>query len=119
MCPRDREKAGKREPEAMNKALAGVLESLHIDLAAPSAEIGQHWERIVGPEVAKHCRPLGMKSGVLHAEVDSSVWCQDLQLRTPEILAALRKRMGKSAPTDLRLRVGYSRGPETERRPDQ
>ncbi len=95
----------------MGSALKGVLQSLDIELAAPSAEVGHYWEQIVGRQVAQHCRPVGMKAGVLHAEVESSVWCQELQLRSPEILAALRKRMGKRAPTDLRLRVGYSREP--------
>lgn len=108
---RRRGKTGKREPEVLGSALAGVLASLDIDLAAPSAEIGEFWEQIVGAEVALHCRPVGIKAGILHAEVDSSVWCQELQLRSPEIVSALRKRMGKHAPTDLRLRVGYSREP--------
>ncbi len=60
MCPRDREKGAKREPEAMRSVLGGVLKNLDLDLAATSAEIGNLWEKIVGPEVARHCRPVGM-----------------------------------------------------------
>jgi predicted nucleic acid-binding Zn ribbon protein len=109
VCPGDEKRKKRSEPQAMGSVLEGVLKTLDIDLAAPSAEIGRDWEQIVGGEVARHCRPIGMKAGVLHVEVDSSVWCQELQLRSPETMTALRKRLGKSAPTDLRLRVGYSR----------
>jgi len=109
VSPADRKRRDKRQPEAMGSVLEGVLQSLDIDLAVPSAEIGRDWAEIVGAEVASHCRPLGIKAGVLYAEVDSSVWSQEMQLRSPKIISALRKRMGKSAPTDLRLRVGYSR----------
>jgi predicted nucleic acid-binding Zn ribbon protein len=42
---------------------------------------------------------------VLEVEVDSSVWCQELQLRIPEILAALRDGVGDDAPARLWLRL--------------
>ncbi len=81
-----------------------------LERAAPGGAIEAQWESLVGEEIAAHCRPVGMKAGVLFADVDSSVWCQQLQLRTPEILAALRRGLGEAAPTDIRLRVGYARG---------
>ncbi len=95
-------------PRSVADALSEVLAAHDLDLAAPSAVIGERWESIVGSEIALHCRPVGIKAGVLHADVDSSVWCQQLQLRTPEILAALRENIGARAPTDLRFRVGYA-----------
>jgi len=59
-----------------------------------------------GPEIAAHCRPSLIRDGVLEALVDSSVWCQQLQLRTPEILEALRRVLGDEAPTGLWFHVG-------------
>lgn len=97
-----------REPKALADVLSGVLASMDLDLAAPAAAIGDNWEAIVGREVAEHCRPIGVKAGVLHADVDSSVWCQQLHLRSPEILSALKEFLGSAAPTNLRFRVGYS-----------
>ena len=47
-----------------------------------------------------------LRRGVLDVEVDASAWAQQLQLRRPELLAALRARSGEAAPRDLRLRVG-------------
>jgi predicted nucleic acid-binding Zn ribbon protein len=41
----------------------------------------------------------------LEVAVDSSVWGQQLQLRTGEILAALRELLGDDAPAELRFRL--------------
>ena len=107
------ESSSTRAPQAIGEVLGGVLAAIELDLAAPAAAIGDNWEAIVGREVAAHCRPIGVKAGVLHANVDSSVWCQQLHLRSPEILAALKNFLGTAAPMDLRFRVGrigYSPG---------
>lgn len=95
----------------MADALGDVMKSAALDLAEPIAAVGERWEALVGEEVAAHCRPVGMKGSVLFADVDSSVWCQQLQMRSPEILAALKRGLGAAAPTDLRLRVGYAGAP--------
>lgn len=106
MDPDDKEARGSGEPQAVGDVLSGVLSAMQLDLAAPVAAIGKNWEAIVGREVAEHCRPVGIKAGVLHADVDSSVWCQQLHMRSPEILSALKDFLGSAAPTDLRFRVG-------------
>ena len=108
---REGERSARGAPEGVATALSRILSGIDLAPAALSAEIARRWEEIVGPEVAAHCRPVGLKGEVLHAEVESSVWCQELQLRSPEILAALRGVIGDSAPTALRLRVGYHRRP--------
>jgi len=106
-----RESADSPGPRSLANALGEALEATLLDRAEPVAALAARWEDLVGEEVAAHCRPAGMKGDVLFADVDSSVWCQQLQLRAPEILAALRRELGPRAPTDLRLRVGYSRRP--------
>ena len=58
------------------------------------------------PRWRAHCRPSALRGAVLEATVDSSVWCQELQLQRREILAALRRELGDAAPSDLRLFVG-------------
>jgi len=92
----------------MGSLLGKVLEDLGMEAASRAHEVNQRWEEAVGSEVAAHCQPVGLRNGVLEARVDSSVWAQQLQLRTPEILEALRGVLGEEAPTALRFRVGYS-----------
>ncbi len=86
-----------------------VLGELGLDGVALAHRIGSEWPEIVGPQVAEHCRPLGLRAGVLEVEVDSPVWSQQLQLRKPELLDKLRVRYERQAPREVRFQVGYPR----------
>ena len=97
---------GRREPLPLGGLVAGVLGDLGLDEASAIVRVAQCWDAAVGPEVAAHCRPSALRGTVLEATVDSSVWCQQLQFQTREILAALRRELGDAAPSDLRLFVG-------------
>ena len=88
-----------------------VLDELGLDVAASAFRVGQHWADAVGAAGAEHSRPLGLRDGVLEVAVDSSAWCQQLQLRRREILEALASRLGGDAPHDLRFRLGYTAAP--------
>lgn len=86
-----------------------VLGELGLDGVALAHRIGNDWPELVGEPVAAHCRPLGIRGGVLELEVDSPVWSQQLQLRKTELLAKLRDRYDRDAPQELRFQVGSRR----------
>lgn len=94
------------EPERVGGLVPRVLRDLGLEASARVVHIAEHWERWVGPEVARHCRPAVLRGDVLELEVDSSAWCQILTLRRPELLAALQRELGPRAPRELWLRVG-------------
>jgi predicted nucleic acid-binding Zn ribbon protein len=96
--------------QSVGELVGQVLGDLGLDGVALAHRIGVHWEEIVGPQVAAHCRPLGIRGQVLELEVDSPVWSQQLQLRKPELLAKLEEHLGSDAPRELRFQVGYARG---------
>ncbi len=96
--------------ESVGKLVDQVLGDLGLDGVALAHRIGSQWEEIVGPQIAAHCRPLGIRGNVLELEVDSPVWSQQLQLRKPELLAKLGEALGGEAPRELRFQVGYARG---------
>ena len=83
-----------------------VLADLGLESSARVVRLLEHWEEAVGPEIARHCQPTALRGEVLEATVDSSAWCQQLQLEQPAILAALRQVAGDDAPRALWLRVG-------------
>jgi predicted nucleic acid-binding Zn ribbon protein len=95
-----------RAPEPIGRLIPSLLRDLGMDETARVLRIAERWEEAVGPEQARHCRPEALRGEVLEARVASSVWCQQLQLRSPEILAGLRRVLGEDAPSKLRLRVG-------------
>lgn len=103
---------GRREPRALGSLVAGVLGDLGLDEIHAIVRITERWEAAVGREVAQHCRPVSLRGGTLEATVDSSVWCQELALQRPAILAALRRELGDAAPSALRLFVAGKGGSE-------
>ena len=96
----------KSRPEPLGALVRQVLEDIGAGDGARVLRIAECWEEAVGAEVAAHCQPTALRGGVLEATVDSSVWCQQLQLRGPEILAALRAVLPAEAPTELWFRIG-------------
>ncbi len=99
-------RARKSRPEPLGSLVARVLEDIGAGDSARVMRIAECWEEAVGPEIAAHCRPTALRGGVLEATVDSSVWCQQLQLRGPEIIEALRAARPAEAPSELWFRVG-------------
>lgn len=94
------------EPRPLGALVPQVLGDLGLTETTLVLRILECWEAAVGAEVARHCQPAALRGRVLEASVDSSVWCQQLHLRRPEILAALRRELGDDAPAELWLRVG-------------
>lgn len=104
-----RRPGARTRPQAVGELLARVLEDLGGGETARALRIAERWEEVLGADVAAHSRPVALRRGVLEVAVDSSVWCQQLKLRSPEILAALRAAAGDDAPEAIWLRVSRNR----------
>ena len=78
-------------PRAIGPVVGEVLDDLGLDGVTAAFRIGELWEEAVGREIASHCRPVAVRGSVLEAEVDSSVWCQQLQMERVQLLSALRE----------------------------
>jgi predicted nucleic acid-binding Zn ribbon protein len=98
-----------KPPARVGDLVPTVLRDLGLETSARVLRLAECWEEAVGPEIAQHCQPTSLRGEQLEATVDSSVWCQQLQLRRPEILEALRRVAPDDAPKDLWLRVGTPR----------
>ena len=107
MIPRRRRRP--KPPARVGDLVPTVLRDLGLETSARVLRLAECWEEAVGPEIAQHCQPTALRGEQLEATVDSSVWCQQLQLRRPEILEALRRVAPDDAPKDLWLRVGTPR----------
>ena len=96
----------KSRPEPWGAIVERVLKGFGAGDSGRGMRIAERWEEAVGAEIAAHCRPTALRGGVLEVTVDSSVWSQQLQLRGPEILEALRAVLPADAPSELWFRVG-------------
>jgi len=92
-------------PERVGALVPSVLRDLGLDESARALRIQEAWPVAVGAEVASHARPVALRNGALEVAVDSSVWCQTLRLRAPELLGALARALGEDAPGSLWFRL--------------
>jgi predicted nucleic acid-binding Zn ribbon protein len=92
--------------EPLADLLPRLLDEVGLGQTAQAVAVIRAWDEAVGPLFRAHCRPDGVKNGVIHARVRDSSWMQRVQLEKPRIFARLRERLGEDAPRELRLRIG-------------
>lgn len=89
--------------------LDDILRVLGTKYPALSKRLGEakrvvHWEKVVGPVIAKHARAIRVENGVLWVEVDHPIWRSELHHRKRQILDLLNREGGPdSQVTDLLL----------------
>lgn len=91
-------------PEQVSKILPGVLDDLGFGATSDAVVLLQAWDDVLGEPFATHCRPEGLRRGVVLARVSDSAWMQRLQLEKPRILRRLAETLSEP-PTDIRLRL--------------
>jgi predicted nucleic acid-binding Zn ribbon protein len=97
---------GPAEPTRVGSVVPRVLDDLGLGSARIAMRAQQGWAALVGAEAAAHSSPEGLRGRILEVRVDASVWGQQLQLRSGEIVRGLRELLGEEAPSELRFRVG-------------
>ena len=102
---RSQRSRGRREPRAIGDLVGAVLDDLALDSNGALRAILREWPDVVGAATAQHCEPAALRDGVLEVEADSNLWCQELNLRSPAILASLRRSHGARAPRELWFRL--------------
>lgn len=90
----------------MGDLVSAVLDDLAVDSDSVLRSILRAWPDTVGAATAQHCQPAVLRDGVLEVETESSLWCQELNLRSVSILAELRRAHGPEAPRQLWFRIG-------------
>jgi len=82
----------KKEPRVIGGLMAEILKSSAAPKRRELLELSEAWSRVVGPELARRSRPLGLgKGGQLTVGFESSALRQEVQsFRKEEILGRLQ-----------------------------
>lgn len=98
-------------PRRIDSALASVVSELRP--ATTLARVQEVWPQAVGPALSSEARPVSERAGAITVHCDSSVWAQELQLLSGDLVtrlnAALRQVDGAPTVASLRFVAG---GPE-------
>jgi predicted nucleic acid-binding Zn ribbon protein len=93
---------------AAPRSLTSALERLTSTLAPATtlARVQAVWEQAGGPAVAAATRPTAERDGVVTVLCEASVWAQELELMSADLVARLNAALGEAAVRELRCRTG-------------
>lgn len=93
--------------ERIDASVRDSLRGVGVPDAGALAAAGAAWPECVGPGIARAAWPLRLgRDGTLHVACVSSTWAFELGRMAPEILEALRAKLGGAAPASLRFAPG-------------
>jgi predicted nucleic acid-binding Zn ribbon protein len=108
-----------RDPQPFGAILARLVKARGWQQPAAEATVFGAWERVVGPDVAKHSRPLKLEGGELTVEAESTAWATQLRLLAGSLLQRIAAEVGHNVVTRLHIHgpsaPSWSRGPRRVR----
>ncbi len=91
----------------MREVVLRALRSLGLAERLQESTLGEIWEEMVGPVLAAHCRPGGVRRGALQVRVDHATWMHQIALiHKAHILQAVQQRMPHLKIKEINLRIG-------------
>lgn len=92
---------------AAPRTVAGAMAALTDSLAPPTllTEVQRRWTQAAGDAIAREAQPTAERGGVVTVTCSSSVWAQELDLLSRELLERLNAALGRPAITALRCQA--------------
>ncbi|MFY1635345.1 DUF721 domain-containing protein [Solwaraspora sp. WMMB335] len=108
-----------RDPQLFGDVLARLVKARGWQRPAAEATVFGAWERVVGPEIAKHSRPVKLEDGELTVEAESTAWATQLRLLARSLLQRIANEVGHNVVHRLHIHgpaaPSWSKGPRRVR----
>ncbi len=92
-----------RDPQPFGAVLAKLVKSRGWQRPAAEATVFGDWPRVVGAEIAEHCRPTKLENGELTVEAESTAWATQLRLLSGKLLSGIAVQVGHNVVTKLHI----------------
>lgn len=92
-----------RDPQAFGDVLAKLVKARGWQRPAAEATVFGSWERVVGPDIAKHSRPIKLDDGELTVEAESTAWATQLRLMAAALLKRIAAEVGHNVVRKLHI----------------
>ena len=104
-----------RDPQPFGAMLEKLMKARGWEKPKAEATVFGAWEKVVGPDVAKHSRPVKLDGGVLTVEAESTAWATQLRMLAAKLLRSIAAEVGHNVVTKLNIHgpaaPSWSRGP--------
>ncbi len=92
-----------RDPQPFGAILDRLVKARGWQRPAAEATVFGHWERVVGADVASHCRPIKLEDGELTVEAESTAWATQLRLLAGKLLVRIAGEVGHNVVKKLHI----------------
>jgi predicted nucleic acid-binding Zn ribbon protein len=101
-------------PRPVGGVLTEVVARLGLRRSLDDYRIFEAWDRVVGPQIARHAQPVRLDARRLVIHVHSAVWLQELTLLRDDLRRRINEWMGRELVSELFLVLGpLGDGPNT------
>ncbi|MEV4491199.1 DciA family protein [Micromonospora coxensis] len=108
-----------RDPQPLGVVLERLMKARGWQQPAAEATVFGAWEKVVGPEIAQHSRPVKLEDGELTVEARSTAWATQLRLLAGSLLKRIAGEVGHNVVRKLHIHgpaaPSWSRGPRRVR----
>ena len=92
-----------KEMEDIGSIIDSVVARMNASTKLKASSIFNHWEEIVGREIAKRSRPKKLVSGILYISVSNSIWANELSLMSEGLIKKINSFAGEEIAGSLRI----------------
>jgi len=108
-----------RDPQPFGAVLERLVKQRGWSRPTAEATVFGEWERLVGADVAAHCRPLKLEDGELTVEAESTAWATQLRILAGRLIARIAGEVGHNVVKKLHIHgpstPSWSHGPKRVR----
>ena len=90
----------------LDSVLKGIAQELKFEDRMEQVLLYRLWQDAVGDAVARNASPALVRGGVLHVNVSSSVWVQQLHFLRDMLLEKINAGLSGAKISDIRFKVG-------------
>jgi predicted nucleic acid-binding Zn ribbon protein len=93
-----------RDPVRFGQAIQNLVAERGWEDTTTKADVLANWEKVVGPEIADHCRPVSLEDGELVLVAESTAWATQLRLLTKTLLKRVQDHAGAGIASKVTVR---------------
>ena len=96
-----------RDPQLFGSVLERLVKARGWQKPTAEATVFGAWERVVGADIAAHCKPTKLEDGELTIEAESTAWATQLRTLSRQLLHRIAVGVGRDVVRRIRV-VGPS-----------
>jgi len=101
----------------LDSVLKDIAHDLKFEDKMEQVMLYRLWKEAVGDAVARNASPVLVRGGVLHVNVTSSVWMQELHFLRAMVLEKINAGLSSTKINDIRFKVGPVVSPVQQQSP--